>query len=278
MDETREIDIDLRKIFYMLRTKVVYIVLITIAGAVAAGAFTHFFIAPTYSATAKFYVYSNPNTIISDNNVMSAAEISATENLISTYVYLLKSDDVLDKVAEDLNLGSAGAVRGYISASRVSETLVFQVTVTTTDPEFSAKIANSVAKVAPDEIVRIVNAGGCNVVDYAKVPGSPSAPNTKKNIGIGAAAGFIASFLAFFIYEMFDSTITNAKDIEREFEIPVLGTVPRLDAVTRSGYGESPDTPSESEGADKTTPPPKPRVSGVNPGGTVNGKEDTSHV
>lgn len=276
MDETREIDIDLRKVFYMMRTKVIFIVLITIAGAVAAGAFTHFFIAPTYSATAKFYVYSNPNTIVSDNNYMSSSEINATEDLISTYVHLLKSNTVLDKVAEELNLGSASAISRYISASRVGETLLFQVTVTTTDPEFSAKIANAIAKVAPDEIVRIVNAGGANVVDYAKVPRSPSSPDTKKNITIGAAAGFVVSFLMFFIYELFDTTITNAKDIEREFEIPVLGTVPRLDAVSRPGYGENND--SGSADSSKSNPLPKPRASGVRLDGNKSVKEDKKNV
>lgn len=35
MEETREIDIDLRKIFYMMRTKVVYIILSTLLLAVA---------------------------------------------------------------------------------------------------------------------------------------------------------------------------------------------------------------------------------------------------
>ena len=277
MDETREIDIDLRKVFYMMRTKIIFIVLITIAGAVAAGAYTHFFIAPTYTANAKFYVYSNPNTIVSDNNYMSQSEINATGGLISTYVQLLKSDTVLNKVAEELGLGSGSAIKGYISASRVGESLLFQVTVTTTDPEYSAKIANAVAKVAPDEIVRIVNAGGCNVVDYAKVPRSPSAPNTKKNILIGAAAGFIISFLAFFIYEMFDSTITNAKDLEREFDIPVLGTVPRLDAVSRPGYGENDDSGSDTANSN-SKPLPKPRTSGVTLDTNQSVKEDKKNV
>ena len=36
------------------------------------------------------------------------------------------------------------------------------------------------------------------------------------------------SFLFFFIKEALNSTITSVKDIEREFDIPILGTVPRL--------------------------------------------------
>lgn len=237
MDETREIDIDLRKIFYMMRTKVVFIIIATFAVAGLAGIFTHFFIAPTYTANAKFYVYSNPNNTVSTDRAINTNEIDASSDIINTYVYLLKSDTVLDKVAQDLGLGSGDAIKNYISASVIENTLIFQVKVTTTDPEVSAKIANSVAKIAPDEIVRLVNAGGASVVDWAKVPTSPVAPNLKKNIILGAMIGFIVSFAFFFIYELFDTTITNARDLEREFDTPILGTIPRLDAPDRSGYG-----------------------------------------
>lgn len=94
----------------------------------------------------------------------------------------------------------------------------------------AAKIANSIAKIAPKEIVRVVKAGGVEIIDYAKVPTAPSSPNLTKNVFIAALAGFFLSFLVFFLYEFFDTTITSERDIEGEFEIPILGTVPNLDA------------------------------------------------
>ena len=38
------------------------------------------------------------------------------------------------------------------------------------------------------------------------------------------------SFAGFFVYEIFDTSITETKDLVREFDIPVLGTIPRLDS------------------------------------------------
>lgn len=49
---------------------------------------------------------------------------------------------------------------------------------------------------------------------------------------IAAFAGLFLSFLAFFLYEFFDTTITSERDILGEFEIPVLGTVPSLELNT----------------------------------------------
>lgn len=232
MDETREIDIDLRKIFYKMRNKVIYILLFTILLGAAAGCFTQFFIDPIYSATVKMFVYSNTDRVSSDTSI-SQNDINASKDLIGTYMYVLESDTVLKKVAEDLGLNTTpSAIRSLLSTSMIEDTQAFQVTVKCDDPKLSAKIANSIAKIAPDEIIRVVKAGGVEIIDYATVPNSPSSPDLKKNILVGTLAGFVISFLAIFVYELFDSTITNAKDLEREFEIPVLGTIPKLEAVS----------------------------------------------
>jgi len=251
MEETREIDIDLRKIVYMLRTKIVFILLITIFGGVAAGAFTHFFIEPTYTATVKFYVQNSADTV-STSSLIDKSELDAAEKLVNFCIYVIKTDTVLDKVAENVQISSTDKLSSMISTTAIEETMAFQVTVKSKDPALSAKIANSIAKIAPEEIVRIVKGGGVSVIDYAKKPTKPSSPNLKKNTLIGALAGFVLSFAAFFIYEVFDTTITDTKDLERVFEIPVLGTIPRLESIESSG------TADDSSAAIMDLPEPKP--------------------
>ena len=249
MEETREIDIDLQKIFYMLRTKIVFILLITVLGSIAAGAFTHFFIEPTYSATVKFYVQNSSDTVSTSSSINSQ-ELDAAEKLVNFCIYVMKTDTVLDKVAQDVELNSGERLSRMITTTAIENTMAFQVTVRSKSANQSAKIANSIAKIAPKEIVRIVKGGGVSVIDYAKVPKRPSSPNTKKNVLVGALAGFILSFAAFFLIELFDTTITNAKDLERVFDIPILGNIPKLESVEsnvndRSALSESkyPDIP-----------------------------------
>ncbi len=259
MDETREIDIDLRKIFYMLKSKIIFIVLITIAFGLSAGLYTHYFITPTYSATISMCVYSNPD-MVSSGQAVTAGEISAAQNLVGTYSFIVKSDLVLDKVAEELNLGSGSSIAGSISTSEVENSFVFKVTVTTSDPQRSTDIANTIAKIAPQEMVKAVKAGTVSIIDTAKLPRSPSSPNLKKNILLGLAIGFVLSFAGFFIYELFDTTITNAKDLEREFELPVLGTVPLLDRVEKNVSTDE----NETDGGNELEAP-KPTISSPAP-------------
>ena len=230
MDENKEIEIDLRKIIYMMRNKFIYIILITILGGVLAGAFTQLFITPTYTATVKFYAKSSAEAI-NTSSTATISELDAAEKLAELYVYIIKSDTVIDKVAKELQINSSKEVKDSISAGAVEGIQAFTVTVKHTNPDTAEKIANAVARIAPDEVVKIVEGGGIKVIDYAKVPQKPSSPNLRRNILIGAFAGFLLSFAAFFVYEIFDTSITEAKDLEREFaDIPILGTVPSLDS------------------------------------------------
>ena len=247
MNENREIEIDLRKIMYMMRNKVIYIVLITILGGVLSGAFTQLFITPTYTATVKFYAKSTTNTIKTSSSV-TGDEMNAAEKLAELYVYIIKSDTVVDKVAKELQINSTNEIKDSISAGAVEGIQAFTVTVRHPDANTAEKIANAVARIAPDEIVKIVEGGGIKVIDYAKVPQKPSSPNLKRNIMLGLLAGLVLSFACFFIYEIFDTSITESKDLEREFDIPVLGTIPRLNSANESGkYGAKKGEPEIAE-------------------------------
>ncbi len=250
--QNEELEVDLRKVAYMMRNKIVFIVIFTLLVAIVTGLVTHFCIDPMYSATVKMYVYSDSDRITTDSSI-STAELTASEDLVNTYIYILKSNTVLEAVAEDLNLNlTASQLRSMISAEQPTDTVAFEVRVENKSPKWAAKIANSIAKIAPEEIIRVVKAGGVEIIDYAKTPTKPSSPNLKKNIIIGALLGFIVSFAFFFISEMFDTTITDAKDVEREFLIPILGTIPELDTVDKYPY-QSDERSSDTDAEPKKT-------------------------
>lgn len=245
MDKEKEIEIDIVSILYAIKSKIVYIILSTLILATLSGCITEFLIKPQYSTSCTMYVYSNTDRVSTDSSI-GASELDASKQLVNTYIVILKSDNVLEKVIEELNLDAkAEDIRKLISCQQIDETEVFQVTVKSKDAVLSTNIANAIAQVAPEEIVRVVKAGGVEVVDYAKVPEKPSSPNLIKNIILGAAVGFILSFAAFFIMAMFDTTITSEKDLEKEFEIPILGTVPRLLPMERNANSNTTDADAE---------------------------------
>ncbi|MDE6154867.1 MAG: hypothetical protein K2F67_00345 [Eubacterium sp.] len=239
MEENREITIDLRKIFSMLRKKMIFIVIIALIGSVLAGCITNFFIEPKYTATIKMHVYSSSDNRIGANSSISSSEIDASQKLVNTYLVVVKSKTFTEKVADKIGGNiTARQISSMMSCAQIPDTLAFQVNVTSTSPQQAMEIANAIADTCPDEIVRILKVGGVEVIDYATVPESPSSPNLKKNVLIGFLAGFALSFIIFFIKELFDTSITDEKDLEREFDIPILGTVPRLVPSTEKPKNE----------------------------------------
>lgn len=233
MENEKEIEIDIFKIFNAIKEKIIYIILTALILATVAGCFTTFLITPKYSTSCTMYVYSNSDRV-STNSSINVNELDASKQLVNTYIVILKSDNVLGKVIEELDLDmTPGQLSKLISCTQIEDTEVFRVSVTTTDPVLSANIANAVAQVAPEEIVRVVKAGGVEVVDYAKVPENPSSPSLVKNVILGGGLGFVLSFALFFVLALFDTTIVDEKDITAEFDIPILGTVPHI--LTENG-------------------------------------------
>lgn len=227
--EAKGFELDLKKIYHKMKPRLILVVIATILAAVLAGVVTHFFFTPQYTATTKLYVYSNSDRVTT-NSTITSGELTASQDLVNTYIYILKSDTVLEAVIDDLDLDmSASQLYKMINAKKAPETVAFEVSVTSPSAKWSADVANSLAKIAPDEIVRVVKAGGVEIIDKAKTPKAPSSPNMQRNVMLGIIIGFIVSFGLVIVYCMFDTSITSAKDIEREFDIPVLGTIPRLE-------------------------------------------------
>lgn len=252
MEETREITIDLRKIFSMLKKKAIIIVIISLIGAVLAGCITNFFIEPKYTATIKMHVYSSSDNRVAASSTITSSEFEASQRLVNTYLVVVESDTFTQKIADQIGNGiEPSDIRSMMSCSQIEDTVAFQVRVTSTDRQLAADIANAIAKTCPEEIVRILKVGGVEVIDYATVPEKPSSPNLQKNIMIGLLFSFAVSFVFFFIRELFDTSITDEKDLEREFDIPILGTIPKLVPITEkekaaaeSGINVEPPKPS----------------------------------
>ncbi len=229
MEENKEIEIDLRKIFAMLKRKIAIIIVVALIGAVVSGCITNFLIKPKYTSSVSFYVNNNNDNLVGSSGTISSSDLDASEKLVNTYIVVVKSNTFLSKVADKLGNGlTASQIKKMMSCSAIEDTLAFQVSITNTNPELAAEIANTVAELSPQEIVRVLKVGGVEVIDYASVPVKPSSPNLKKNILIGFAVAFVAAFAVCFIKELFDTRIMSESDLTRDFDIPVIGTVPRL--------------------------------------------------
>lgn len=230
MEETNEIT--LQEIFMIIWRKIGIILLATIIGGAASFSISAFVLDPTYTSRISMYVNNNKEN---ESTVANLNDINASQKLVSTYIEILKSDNVLSKVIEESGLGyTPSNIRSMMSASAVNGTEIFEVKVTTEDAEEAALIANTIAEVAPAEIIRVVKAGSVELIDEAKPATAPTSPNVMLNTIIGIMLGGVLSVLGVLVVAMLDTRVKSEEDLKKYYTIPVLGSIPDLEeAQTR---------------------------------------------
>lgn len=233
MHET--VEIDLRELAGALLKKAWLIILCAVVLGAAMLAYTVNFVAPTYSATASFYVNNNSETEELDSKVNST-DLAVALRLVNSYVDIVRREVVMSAVIERLQMNiSPAALSSMVSAQVVGETEIFTVTVTTANPELSATVANTIAEVAPGIISKIISGSKASVIDYARVPTGRSSPSYTKSAILGALIGALLAAVFIFIQNRLDVHIKTEEMLAQICGAPVLGVIPDFtDALDKS--------------------------------------------
>ncbi|MBQ9118871.1 MAG: polysaccharide biosynthesis tyrosine autokinase [Lachnospiraceae bacterium] len=223
----------LEKIFWIIKSKLKYMILAAMLLALGAGFFAYRTQSSTYVARISFYAYSNPDYITDTGVNLSTSEVTQARSLLDSYMQILRSNRFLTMVLESLNLDDYGYTTNYlknrIGATSVSNTTVFIVSVYDEDPMFAMMVANAIGELAPAEIIRIVKSGGIEVLDSAELPTQPYASTSIiKYALLGAILGFVLVAGIALIKGLLDTTVRRKYEIEDIFTIPILGTIPRM--------------------------------------------------
>lgn len=222
-----EIDLkDLLTIFLNKKAQIILIVLIFIALGVI---YSYGFITPKYSATTSLLLAgSGAQTGITSTNAITTTDVTLNSKLVATYSELVKSKNVLGQVISNLGINADyNTLKNNIKVTNVEDTEMIEITVTTDDPQSAAKIANETAKVFIEKVSDdFYNINNVHVVDTAEVNTKPSNINHKKDIALSACIGLVIAIVYVLIENMLDTTIKTSEEIESEFKLPVLASIP----------------------------------------------------
>lgn len=229
-------DFDLREIFMVCLRKFWLIALCAAILAAAAFAYTDLFVQPLYRAEVSFYV-NNSSFSSNPNHSISSSDLATSQRLVLTYVNIIKSDLVLEKVVDASEMSiTAQQLRGCMTAESIDGTELFKVQITYNDPVLATQLANAVAQVAPGEIANILVGSATKVIDYAKVPTAPHSPNVTRNTLIGGLIGALLAVILVVIQTLTDVRIKCEEDILALSSAPVLGSIPDFSAPATEPY------------------------------------------
>ena len=163
--ETEE-EIDLVEVFYLLWGHILQIIACLLAGALLAFGFTYFFVTPMYQASASIYIVSASN-----NSIVNLTDLQIGSQLTADYQELMLSRPLLQDVIKNLDLDTNyRSLAGQVSITNANDTRILKVTVTDSDPERAADIANELIKQARIYLPEIMETETPNVVEDAVVP------------------------------------------------------------------------------------------------------------
>lgn len=238
MDNIKEIN--LAEIMSALLRKLWFVVICAVLGAAISYVYTSEFVTELYKSRITVYVNNTVKISEMTDVAISASDLATSQRLVATYINILKSDFVLDEVADEMGKGySAANIRSRISASALDETEVFEVVVTHPDPKVAQKIASKIAKVAPGKIQEIVQGSSTKIIDQPKLATRPSYPNTTTNTIYGLVIGAAIAVVIIVLQTLLDVRVKGEEDLALISSAPVLGLIPDLAMESRDRYGYS---------------------------------------
>lgn len=224
-----EIEIDLPRLAGALVKRSWLIGIVAVLCAVVTFLGTLLFVTPQYQSTAMFYVNNSSLSISEAALSISSSDLSVSRGLVKSYIVILKTrgtlNDVIDYSGVDRTYSQ---LKGMIAAAPVDSTEIFEVVVTSEDPEEAERISEAIAHILPKRISSIIEGTSAKVVDYAVLPTKAASPNYTKNTMIGFVFGMLLSAAIILFNALLDNTIRNEEDITSTVKYPVLTAVPDL--------------------------------------------------
>lgn len=232
------IEIDLMRLIKAVWRHAVVIALVMFLGGGAGLWLARSVVPARYQASALMYV--NNSSISVGSTSISLSDLSASQTLVDTYIAILNTRLTLNDVIDRAGLGyTFEQLRGMIDAKAVNGTEIFEVTVTSENPEETERIANTIVEVLPDKIAQIVDGSSVRTVDWAVVPTGRHSPSYSKFTMIGAMAGLLFSCGIVVIRELLDDQIRNEEELLQSYGLPVLAAIPDMLAAQngKAAYG-----------------------------------------
>lgn len=215
----------LLELLQLMRKHLKLVILLPIVCALAMGVYSYAFMANTYTASTSMYVLAKQTSANSDN-AANYSNLNASQMLANDVSTLLKSDRIAADTVKNLHLDS---LKGY-STKVTSETTsrVITLSVTGSDPDTSAAIANEMASNVSKVAQQVMDVQSVNVIDQAVSPSSPSGPNRSMYIAVALLAGLFIAIAIVVVSDMLNTKVRNADEMEELLGLPVIGRMPAV--------------------------------------------------
>lgn len=181
---------------------------------------------PEYKSTGTIMVYYKGS-----ENTAVTTEYSFSNSITNTVVGFVKTNTILDQVAEQTSIKRSDISKG-LTVTNSTGNLLITVSYTSSSAEEAKNVVNAIMettvttgnlKDGTDSKYPMLD-GNLSIIDYAE--NGTRVSHALRDIAIGLGAGVVLAFLYVLIRELSDNTFKSTEEIERVLNIPVLAGIP----------------------------------------------------
>ena len=199
-----------------------------------------FFTDDTYTSSLILQIEKLPD----DDKKTSTTELSFARNALPTIKYCLATEDFLDQIIDVLpaveseDAVSYKALKSMVALSVIEDTELLRIDVTSSDEVFAFSVAKAYSEIVPGFVMEMYKQNIEVELRNSPRAATVNSRGTVKNAIVGFIGGALLAAVMVFVVSMLDVTVHDRKKIEENFDLPVLGVIPKVDVTGASKGGK----------------------------------------
>lgn len=226
---------NINRVFSLIKSKLLFLLLFTIVGMTAVGLYTVFIISPIYSVSSKLIMKNTSNQTNGQNNDAQTIEaINLFQRQAKTYLEIADLPPVKDETNKALSL-SPDEISKIKSVKLTNDSGSQLVTITVRGLDrnlaerYIKEYVSQYKKFTADRLGR----DNLSVVTEALGSDSPVYPVLWKNLLVSILVFSFVGFNVVFIKYVLSDSIDSYEDLEELVGTPVLGMIPTIERKRR---------------------------------------------
>lgn len=217
--------IRLDELFEALKKRWLMIVSITLIATIISATLSFFVIKPQYEASTKVFIGKDEG----ENQSYNQNDVLMYQKLMKTYSEAIKTKDLISRSLKGTSIKLEPTdVLNNLTVVTVADTQILQIKYKSKNPQEAKAVIEGISEEFIKTSKELVPNGNIKVIEVVELPEKPVSPNKKMNIAIAFLLGLMVGGGLAFLLEFLDNTFKNKDQLERELDIPVIGSIPSM--------------------------------------------------
>lgn len=227
--DDEEMSVDIVELLFHILSKIKYVILAALLGAILAGCYVFLIKTPVYQATSKLYIINQ------DGLSLEMADLNIGSALTMDYQEVFKTWEVHEMVRGMLQLDYGYTeMQKMLTVSNPSDTRLLYITVKSENPQLATDMANAYATAAKTFIYQTMDTAEPNEFSIALVPSTATGMSKSYYVIIGCVLGAALSVVVLVLMFLLDDRPHTPDDITKAAGVPTLAVMPREQTISNS--------------------------------------------